>query len=102
MGLIGVRRTISSAGRPGADGVVVDCKIFFRCCCWFSKYSFIDVVVGWKVFLVVGDFFLSTSRCGPQQASQASSRLVKWLSLIVCFAFQDDESRNATCTQRPW
>ena len=50
MGLIGVQRTISSAGRPGADGVVVDCKIFFRCCCWFSKYSFIDVVVGWKVF----------------------------------------------------
>ena len=61
MGLIGVQKTISSAGRPGADGVVVDCKIFFRCCCWFSKYSFIDVVVGWKVFLVVGDFFLSTS-----------------------------------------
>ena len=58
MGLTGVQRAISSAGLPGADDVGVDCKIFFRCCCWFSKYSFIDVVVvGWKVFLVVGDFF---------------------------------------------
>ena len=105
MGLIGVQRTISSAGLPGADGVVVDFKIFFRCCCWFSKYSFIDVVVGWKVFFGCWRFLFinfSLARCGPQQASQASSRLVKWLSLIVCFAFQDDESRIATCTQRPW
>lgn len=62
MGLTGVQRAISSAGLPGADDVGVDCKIFFRCCCWFSKYSFIDVVVGsCKVFLELGDFFLSTS-----------------------------------------
>ena len=70
MGLTGVQRAISSAGLPGADDVGVDCKIFFRCCCWFSKYSFTDVVVvvrckvflvGCKVFLELGDFFLSTS-----------------------------------------
>ena len=82
MGLTGVQRAISSAGLPGADDVGVDCKIFFRCCCWFSKYSFIDVVVvRWLQGLLGPWRFLfinfSLARCGPQQASQASSRLVK-------------------------
>ena len=103
MGLIGVRRVISSAGLPGADGVVVDYKIFFSfsllmvdgilcCCCW------LEGLFGCRRFHFIN---FSLARCGPQQASQASSRLVKWLALIICFAFQDDESRIATCTQRP-
>ena len=63
-----------------------------RCCCWFSKYSFPDVVVvGWRFFWRFFFINFSLARCGPQQASQASSRLVKWLALIVCFAFQEDD-----------
>ena len=45
---------ISSAGLPGDDGVVVDCKIFFRCCCCFQS------ILSLMLLLLVGrSFWLS-------------------------------------------